>query len=161
VASGETQAVGRAGRGAGARRRLTIACRRPPIASAPASLRLSAAPEAQRSAPNGTRRLRKCMTWGDMGKILLTAILTALGSALAFKYKFIPEFSLPDTLLNRFKMSTSLFFSSTLVWETSSQVTPAHGHSVFGAVVHSRCCGARGLSPVGASSVATHAVCRG
>jgi hypothetical protein len=32
------------------------------------------------------------MTWWDIGKILLTAVLTALGSALAFKYKFIPEF---------------------------------------------------------------------
>jgi len=32
------------------------------------------------------------MTWWDVGKILLTAILTVLGSALAFKYKFIPEF---------------------------------------------------------------------
>ncbi len=33
--------------------RLTSACRRPPIASAPTSLRLSAAPDAQRSAPRG------------------------------------------------------------------------------------------------------------
>ena len=31
------------------------------------------------------------MTWWDIGKILLTAILTVLGSALAFKYKFVPE----------------------------------------------------------------------
>jgi hypothetical protein len=34
------------------------------------------------------------MTWWlELGKILLTAVFTALGSALAFKYKFIPEFS--------------------------------------------------------------------
>ena len=32
------------------------------------------------------------MIWGDMVKILLTAALTVLGSALAFKYKFMPEF---------------------------------------------------------------------
>jgi hypothetical protein len=32
------------------------------------------------------------MNWWDMGKIILTAILTALASLLAFKYKFIPEF---------------------------------------------------------------------
>jgi hypothetical protein len=32
------------------------------------------------------------MTLGDIGKILLTALFTAIGSALAFKYKFIPEF---------------------------------------------------------------------
>lgn len=30
--------------------------------------------------------------WWDIGKILLTAILATVGSALAFKYKFIPEF---------------------------------------------------------------------
>lgn len=30
--------------------------------------------------------------WWDMGKILLTAILAGVVSALAFKYKFIPEF---------------------------------------------------------------------
>jgi hypothetical protein len=52
-ACGCRQAVGRAGQGAGARRRRTIACRRRRTASARPSLPLPAAPEAWRSANSG------------------------------------------------------------------------------------------------------------
>ena len=46
--------------------RLTIACKRPPIASARASLRLSAAPEAWRSASNGR------LSWSEQASNILS-----------------------------------------------------------------------------------------